>query len=87
LTHDGWVNGGWYSVRVGLSGGWHYKDLRLHCTYQADIAVRQTVLLDLKSIEHILPIDQARTLTDLRLGGARSRSTRSADVDIDINMN
>jgi GxxExxY protein len=47
------------------------EDLRLERAYQADIVVEQTVLLELKSIEHILPIHEAQTLTYLRLSGCQ----------------
>lgn len=37
--------------------------------YRADIIVDRTVLLELKSVERILPIHEAQTLTYLRLSG------------------
>jgi GxxExxY protein len=48
-----------------------YEDLHLDRAYQADIVVQQTVLLELKSIERILPIHEAQTLTYLRLSGCQ----------------
>jgi len=44
-----------------------YEDVRLPAGYFADIIVEQTVLLELTSIEHILPVHEAQTLTYLRL--------------------
>jgi GxxExxY protein len=44
-----------------------YEDLRLNQAYVADIIVAQTVLLELKSVEHILPVHEAQTRTYLRL--------------------
>lgn len=44
-----------------------YEDVRLNAGYFADIIVEQAVLLELKSIEHILPVHEAQTLTYLRL--------------------
>jgi GxxExxY protein len=46
-----------------------YEDVRLNQAYFADIIVAQTVLLELKSIERILPVHEAQTRTYLRLSG------------------
>ena len=46
-----------------------YEDVRLTCGYYADIIVEKTVLIELKSIERILPVHAAQTLTYLRLSG------------------
>jgi GxxExxY protein len=48
-----------------------YEDLRLERAYQADIIVEDTVLLELKSVDIILPIHEAQTLTYLRLSNCR----------------
>jgi GxxExxY protein len=37
--------------------------------YRADIVVDETVLLELKSVERLLPVHRAQTLTYLRLSG------------------
>jgi len=39
----------------------------LDCGYVADIIVCSTVLLELKSVERILPVHEAQTLTYLRM--------------------
>jgi GxxExxY protein len=46
-----------------------YEDMRLNQAYFADIIVAQTVLLELKSVERILPVHEAQTRTYLRLSG------------------
>ncbi|MGA3399563.1 MAG: GxxExxY protein [Acetobacteraceae bacterium] len=48
-----------------------YQDVRMTCSYYADIIVDQTVLLELKSVEHVLPVHKAQTLTYLRLSGCK----------------
>ncbi len=48
-----------------------YEDVRLNCAYHADIIVEQSVILELKSVERILPVHEAQTLTYLRLSGCR----------------
>jgi GxxExxY protein len=46
-----------------------YEDVRLKCAYCADIIVEQSVILELKSVERILPVHEAQMLTYLRLSG------------------
>jgi GxxExxY protein len=48
-----------------------YEDVRIDKGFRADIIVDRTVLLELKSIERVLPIHEAQTLTCLRLSGCR----------------
>ena len=44
-----------------------YKGMKLDCGYRLDIVVENSVVLELKSIEQILPIHHAQLLTYLRL--------------------
>jgi len=46
-----------------------YEDMRIDKGYRADIIVAQTVLLELKVVERILPVHEAQTLTHLKLSG------------------
>jgi GxxExxY protein len=48
-----------------------YEDIRFNQSYSADLIVEQTVLLELKSVERILPVHEAQTLTYLRLSGCQ----------------
>ena len=48
-----------------------YEDMRLNIAYYADILVEQTVIIELKSVERILPVHEAQTLTYLRLSGCK----------------
>jgi GxxExxY protein len=48
-----------------------YKGLRLDCGYRLDVVVQDSVVVEFKSVEHILPIHQAQLLTYLRLSGKR----------------
>jgi GxxExxY protein len=43
-----------------------YKGLQLDCSYRIDLLVEDMVLVELKSIERILPIHSAQILTYLR---------------------
>jgi len=46
-----------------------YEDVRLNQAYFADIIVGHSVLLELKSVERILPVHEAQARTYLRLSG------------------
>lgn len=46
-----------------------YKGLQLECGYRLDRVVAQTVVVEIKSVEALLPIHEAQLLTYLRLGG------------------
>ena len=48
-----------------------YEDVRLSCGYYVDIIVEQSVIVELKSVERILPVHEAQTLTYLRLSGCK----------------
>jgi len=48
-----------------------YKDLAFDCGYRADMVVEGALLLELKSIERLLPIHVAQTLTYLKLSGLK----------------
>ena len=44
-----------------------YEGIRLDAGYQLDIVVEDTVILELKAVERILPIHEAQLLTYLKL--------------------
>jgi GxxExxY protein len=48
-----------------------YKGLRLDCGYKIDLIVEGEVILELKAVEHILPVHEAQLLTYLKLAGKR----------------
>ena len=48
-----------------------YKGQRIDCGYRADLIVDGDVLVEVKSVEALLPIHTAQVLTYLRLTGAR----------------
>jgi GxxExxY protein len=48
-----------------------YEDMRVDRGFQADIIVQNAVLLELKAVEHVLPVHRAQTLTYLRLSGCQ----------------
>ena len=46
-----------------------YKDDILDCGYRADMLVEDSLILELKAVETILPIHQAQILTYMKLSG------------------
>ena len=46
-----------------------YKGLKLDCGYRLDLLVEDKVVVEVKSIDALLPIHQAQVLTYLKLGG------------------
>jgi GxxExxY protein len=48
-----------------------YKGIKLDCGYKMDLVVEDTVVLELKTVEHLLPIHSAQLLTYLKLSGKK----------------
>ena len=46
-----------------------YKGVRLDCGYQLDLLVAELVVVELKSVEALMPIHEAQLLTYLKLDG------------------
>jgi len=65
LAHE-LVKGG-FEVRQQVAVPLIYDDLRVACAFRIDIVVDQSLMIELKSVEHILPVHHAQTLTYLRL--------------------
>lgn len=49
-----------------------YKGKLLECVYRIDILVDNKVVLELKSIEKVLPVHEAQLLTYLKLTGVKT---------------
>lgn len=48
-----------------------YKSVRLDCGYRLDIVVCDSLILELKTVERLLPFHEAQMLTYLKLSGIR----------------
>lgn len=44
-----------------------YKEMQLDCGFRADLLVEERLIVELKSVEKLMPIHQAQTLTYMRL--------------------
>ena len=45
----------------------HYKKVNLDCGYRLDLLVEETAVLELKSVEKVLPVHEAQLMTYLKL--------------------
>ncbi len=48
-----------------------YKSVNIDCAYRADMVVDNKILLELKSVDRLLPIHEAQVLTYLKLSGLK----------------
>lgn len=48
-----------------------YKGVKLDCGYRLDIIVEDVLILEIKCLEHILPVHEAQLLTYLKMTGKR----------------
>ena len=49
-----------------------YKSVRLDCGYRLDIVVQDQVILELETVERLMPIHEAQMLTYMKLSGIRT---------------
>ncbi len=49
-----------------------YKGLKLDCGYRLDVVVENRVVVELKTVDTLLPIHEAQLLTYLKLSGIRT---------------
>ena len=59
-----------------------YKGLRLDCGYRLDAVVEDTLIVELKSVDALLPIHEAQLLTYLKLSGMHVGLLINFNVDI-----
>jgi GxxExxY protein len=61
------VRGLRFERRVPISV--EYKGVKLDCGYRADVVVDETILLEIKAVDSLLPIHEAQLLSYLKLVG------------------
>ncbi len=49
-----------------------YKGVRLDCGYRLDVLVEDELILELKTVERLMPVHEAQMLTYLKLRGVRT---------------
>ncbi len=48
-----------------------YKSIQLDCGYRLDLVIENRLILELKTVERLLPIHEAQLLTYMKLSGIR----------------
>jgi hypothetical protein len=56
-----------------------YKGVMLDCAYRLDVVVDEKLVVELKAVDHLLPVHEAQVLTYLKLTGL--------DVGLLVNFN
>jgi GxxExxY protein len=69
LCHELHLRGLPFKYQVDLPVS--YKGLQLDCGYKIDVMVNDEVIVELKSVERILPVHEAQLLTYLKLSGKK----------------
>ena len=67
LCHELFLRGLGFRRQVDLPVA--YKGVQLACGYKMDVIVQQEVVLELKTVEKLLPVHEAQLLTYLKLSG------------------
>ncbi|MGA2324460.1 MAG: GxxExxY protein [Sedimentisphaerales bacterium] len=49
-----------------------YRDVKLDCGYRLDLVVENSIVIELKAVEQILPIHRAQLLSYLKLAGLKA---------------
>jgi GxxExxY protein len=68
LCHELALAGLWFRRQVEMPLA--YKTVRLDCGYRLDLVVEETVVVELKTVDHLLPVHEAQLLTYLKLYGS-----------------
>ena len=69
LAHELSLAGLTFQLQHALSVD--YKGLRLDCGYRIDLLIENSLIVELKSVEHLLPIHEAQLLTYMKLAHLR----------------
>ena len=48
-----------------------YRDVRIDCGYRIDLLVDDTIIVELKAVDRLLPIHEAQLMSYLKLSGRR----------------
>ena len=46
-----------------------YRGIRMECGYRADLIVEEELLIEVKSVDRVMPVHRAQVLTYLKLAG------------------
>lgn len=48
-----------------------YKEINIDCAFRADLIIANSIILELKAVDRILPIHEAQLMTYLRITGIK----------------
>jgi GxxExxY protein len=60
-----------FTVRTEVPLPVVYKDIQLECGYRIDLVVNDTVIVEIKTVDKLIPVHEAQLLTYLKLSGIR----------------
>ena len=80
LCHELFLRGLRFQTQVAVPVV--YKGIRLDCGYRLDVLVEDAVVLELKCVDHLLPVNTAQLLTYLKLSGRRVGLVINFNVDV-----
>jgi GxxExxY protein len=60
-----------FIVRQQVAMPFVYKEVRLDIGYRIDLIINEKVIIEIKSVENLLPVHFSQTLTYLRLSGVK----------------
>jgi GxxExxY protein len=60
-----------YEVRQEVPLPLIYKGVKLDCGYRLDLLVNDAVIVEIKSVESLMPIHEAQLLSYLKISGAK----------------
>jgi GxxExxY protein len=69
LCHEFHLRGFAFERQVPLPV--EYKGVKLDCGYRLDLIVEDILILEIKCLEHVLPVHEAQILTYLKMTGKR----------------
>lgn len=69
LCHELHLRGIPFARQVSLPVA--YKGVNLDCGYRMDLIVEGNVIIEIKCVEHVLPVHEAQLLTYLKMTGKR----------------
>ena len=49
----------------------HWKDLKMEIGFRSDLIINNKVIIEIKSVEHVLPVHKKQLLTYLKLTGLK----------------
>ncbi len=80
LCHELSVKGLKFNRQVALAIS--YKGIKLDCGYRMDLVVDERLIIEIKTVDKILPIHEAQLLTYLKLTGIRTGLITNFNVPV-----